>query len=147
MPVLGNIPTNGKLIRGGSCAYIRSLRQETGKEGVADKGILVSLVSPLGHGIGKERDIHFIAVFVRSLVGESHDTVQEGISAFLITDQKSFERGPAAVPLHKNPRAFGQSREVVGLYVVLLLIFVISFHIDHFLQIICNNSRIRCCYF
>lgn len=101
-------------IRGGSRIYIRRLCQETCEEGVADEGILVSLMSPLGHGVGKERDIHFVAVFVRSLVGESHDTVQEGISAFIITDQKTFERSPAAVPLHKDPRAFGQSREVVG---------------------------------
>ena len=71
-------------------------------------------MAPFRQGVGKERDIHVIAVFVRTLIGESHNAVKVSVSGFLITIEKTFQRSAAAVPLYKDLRAFRQSRKVVG---------------------------------
>ena len=69
-------------------------------------------MAAFGHGVGKECYIHVFSVFVFALIRESHNTVQESVHALIITVKYAFQRSAAAVTLHKDLRAFGQSRKV-----------------------------------
>ena len=98
------------------CSRIGRLSEETCEESVADKCVLVSLMSAFGHGVGKECDIHVFSVFVFALIGESHDTVQERVRALIITVKYAFQWTAAAVTLHKDLKTFGQSGKVKRLF-------------------------------
>ena len=56
-------------------SHIGRLGEETREERVADEGVLISLMTAFGHGVGKECYIHVVSVFVFALIREPHDTV------------------------------------------------------------------------
>ena len=107
-----------------SRGHIRGLGKEIGEEGVADKGILVSLMTRNGHRVGKDGDIYFIAVFVRALIGKSHDAIQEGVRVLFVIVENTFQRGTAPIPLYKNLRALGQSCKVAGSGAIEYVVFI-----------------------
>jgi hypothetical protein len=51
---------------------------------------------------GKDGDIYIVPIFVRTLIGESHDPIQESVYVLFLIMDNSFQRGTAAVPLYKN---------------------------------------------
>ena len=65
-------------------------------------------------GVGKEGDVHVTTVLGPARVGESHDTVQEGVPAIRITAEEAFHGRAAAVAPNQDLRAFGQRCEEAG---------------------------------
>ena len=54
-------------------------------------------MAAIGHGIGKERDIHVVSVVVFALIRESHDPIQEVLRFLIFTIKYAFQRSAASV--------------------------------------------------